>query len=218
MEQRRVDDVAVADHPANVGGGPVHLTRLDAVEVPHRPFEGNQVAAVVAHHALGPPGGARGVEDVERVGGRDRHAIVHRVRRYNRLVARLGPVEVAASNQRRLLLWALQDEAGVGLVRREPDCLVEQRLVLDDAAGLEPAARRQDHLRLGVVDAGCELVGREAAEHHGVHRADARAGEHGDHRLWHHRHIEQDTVALLDAKAAQDRGQRPGFRPEARDR
>ena len=80
VEQRRVDDVAVADHPADVGGGPVHLPRLDAVEVPHRPFERNQVAAVVAHHALGPPGGARGVEDVERVGGRDRHAIVPRAR------------------------------------------------------------------------------------------------------------------------------------------
>ena len=127
------------------------------------------------------------------------------------MVARLGPVEIAASNHCGLLLWALQDEAGVGLVRRESDCLVEQRLVLDDAAGLEPAARRQDHLRLGVVDASCELVGREAAEHHGVHRADARAGEHGDRRLWHHRHIEQDSVALLDAEATQDHGQDLGF-------
>ena len=75
VEQRRIDDVAVADNPANVGGGPVHLTWLDAVQVPHRPFEGNQMAAVVAHHALGSPGGARCVEDIERVGGRDRDTV-----------------------------------------------------------------------------------------------------------------------------------------------
>ena len=44
-----------------------------------------------------------------------------------------------------------------------------------------------------------------------MHRADPRAGEHGDRRLWHHRHIEQDSVALLDAKATQDFGQDLGF-------
>ena len=92
-----------------------------------------------------------------------------------------------------------------------PDCFVEQRLVLDDAAGLKPAARRQDHFRLGVVDPSCELVGRETTEHHRVHRADARTGEHGDRRLWYHRHIEEDSVALLDAEVAQDRGQDLGF-------
>ena len=96
-------------------------------------------------------------------------------------------------------------------MRREPDRLVEQWLVLDDAAGLEPAARRQDHLRLGVVDAGRELVRRETAEHHRVHRANARTGEHADRRLRHHRHIEHDTVALLDAEVAQDPSQYLGL-------
>ncbi len=33
--------------------------------------------------------------------------------------------------------------------------------------------------------------------------ADARAGEHGEHRLRHHRHIEDDHVALADAEVAQ---------------
>ncbi len=53
MEQRRVDDVAVADHPADVGAAPEHLARLDAVEIEHRPFQRNQMPAIVAHHALG---------------------------------------------------------------------------------------------------------------------------------------------------------------------
>src|SRR3546814_6451648 len=39
MEQRRVDDIGVTDHPADVRGRPVDLARLDAVDVAHRPFE-----------------------------------------------------------------------------------------------------------------------------------------------------------------------------------
>ena len=89
-----------------------------------------------------------------------------------------------------------------GLCRDKLDRLVEQRLVRDDAAGLDAAARRQDDLRLAVVDAGRELLGREAAEHHRMNRADARAGEHRDHRLRHHRHVEDDAVALGDAEVA----------------
>jgi hypothetical protein len=77
-------------------------------------------------------------------------------------------------------LRALQDEAGVGLV--PPPCRwpVEQRLVGDDAAGLDAAGGRDDELRPGIVDARGQFAGREAAEHHRVHRADARAGQHGD--------------------------------------
>ena len=89
----------------------------------------------------------------------------------------------------------------------EPDRLVEQRLVFDDAAGLEAAARGQDHFRLGIVDAGRQLVRREAAEHHGMHRADARAREHGDHRFRHHGHVENDAIALSDAEVSQDGGE-----------
>src|SRR5262249_18844716 len=121
------------------------------------------------------------------------------------LGAQLRPVGVGAGTERGLLLRALQDEAGVGLVAGERDRLVEQRLVFDDAADLEAAARRQDELRLGVVDAGRELVRGEAAEHDRVYRADARASEHGDHRFRHHGHIEDEAIARRDAEIAQDR-------------
>ena len=65
-------------------------------------------------------------------------------------------------------------------------------------------------LRLRVVDPGRELVRREAAEHHRVHRAEPRAREHRDHGLRHHRHVDEDSVAAPDAL----RGERAG---EARD-
>ena len=58
-----------------------------------------------------------------------------------RVVAHFRPIAVAALDQRRLRLRPLQDQTGVGLVLRQRDRLVEQRLVMDDAAGFEPAAR-----------------------------------------------------------------------------
>ena len=52
-----------------------------------------------------------------------------------------------------------------------------------------------------------EAVGREAAEHHRMHRADARAGQHGVGRLGDHRQVDGDAVALLDAVRLQHVGE-----------
>ena len=41
-----------------------------------------------------------------------------------------------------------------------------------------------------------------------VHRADPRAGQHRDHGFRHHRHIEDDAVALDDAEILHDGGKR----------
>ena len=202
MDQRRIDDVGVADHPADVGGAPPDLARLDAVEIVHRPFQRDQVPAIVAHHALGDAGRARGVENVERIGGGDRHAFA-RLGVFDRVLPGFAPVVVAARRHRRLALRALQDEAGAELVFRQRDRLIEQRLVRHDAVDLDAAGRGEDHLGLGVVDAGGEFLGGKAAEHHRMNGADARAGEHGEHRLRHHRHIEDDAVAFADAEVAQ---------------
>ena len=130
VKQRRVDDVRMADHPADVGRRPVHLARLDAVEILHRPLQRDHVAAVVAHHALGPAGGARRVENVERIGRRDRHAVVGRAGVNERVVAHRRPVVVAALDQCRPRLRPLQDQARGRLVRGELNRLVEQRLVM----------------------------------------------------------------------------------------
>ena len=133
----------------------------------------------------------------------------------DRVLPGFAPVVVAAFRQRRLALRALQDEAGRRLVLGELDRLVEQRLVGNDAGALDAAAGREDDLRLGVVDAGGELLGGETAEHHRMDGADARAGEHGDHRLRHHRHIEDDAVALGDAEVAQHGAEQLHLRQQA---
>src|SRR6267154_701661 len=50
---------------------------VGAVKILHRPLQRDHVAAVVADHALRDAGGARGVEDIERIGGADRHRFEH---------------------------------------------------------------------------------------------------------------------------------------------
>ena len=199
MNQRPVDDVAVADDPADVGAAPPDLAGLDAVEIEHRPFQRDQMPAIVAHDALGNSGGARGVENVERIGRQHRRAR-RSLAGIERGAAQRRPVVIAAGREFASLLRPLQDDAALRLDARKPDRLVEQRLVLHDAAGLDAAACRKDQFRFGVLDPGREFFRGEAAEHHRMHRADARAGQHREHRFRHQRHVEDDAVALGDAE------------------
>ena len=80
-------------------------------------------------------------------------------------------------------------------------------LSCDDLAAAPAAVGGDDELGLAVVDAVRDRLGAEAAEDHRVHRADARAGEHGDGGLGDHRHVDRDAVALLDAEVLEDVGE-----------
>ena len=68
-DQRAVDDVAVAHHPADVAGGEIGLARLAFEDVLHAGGQRHGVATGVALHALRFAGGAAGVERVADVGG-----------------------------------------------------------------------------------------------------------------------------------------------------
>ena len=94
MNERAVHDVRMADHPADVRRRPEHLARLHAVDVLHRPVERDEVSPVVAHDALGLPGRSGRVQDVERIGRRNRDAVVP-------LRAREGvvPFDIASRDQ-----------------------------------------------------------------------------------------------------------------------
>ena len=56
-----------------------------------------------------------------------------------------------------------------------------------------------DGNRLGIGDALVQALGREAAEHDRVDRADARACLHGNYRFDAHRHVDHYAVAFFDA-------------------
>ena len=76
-----------------------------------------------------------------------------------------------------------------------------------DLAAADALVRGDDELRARVLDAAREAVRREAAEHHRVHGADARARQHGVGGLRDHRQVDRYAVALLDAMRLQDVGE-----------
>ena len=84
--------------------------------------------------------------------------------------------------------------------------LVDDRLIFDDSGRLDAAGRRDDQRGSRVVDAGGELARSEAAEDDGVHGAEPRAGQHGNDCFGHHRHIDDDAVAFLDAQGCEAAG------------
>ena len=75
------------------------------------------------------------------------------------------------------------------------------------AAAAQTFVGGDDDLRLAILDAAGERFRREAAEHHGVDRADARAGEDGVGGFRNHRQVDGDAVALLDVAVAQHVGE-----------
>ena len=74
VQQRAVNDVGVADDPADVGRGPIHFARIHSVNIFHRPVQRDGMTAVVANDALWLASRPRGVEQVEGVGCRNGYA------------------------------------------------------------------------------------------------------------------------------------------------
>ena len=98
------------------------------------------------------------------------------------------------------------DDEGVLDRRGRRQGVVDGRLERRRLAAPPAAVGGDDELRLRVVDAVAQRLGREPAEDDGVRRADARAGEHGDGQLGDHRHVDGDPVAGLDAQLEQGVG------------
>jgi hypothetical protein len=204
--QRAVDDVGVPGHPADVRGAPVDVgLRLEVEDRPVGVGGLGEVAAGGVQDALRLAGGAGGVHHVERVLG------VERLRRVlggggaDRVVpphvhVLVPPHVLAGTTDHQHLLHRV---TGVG---GDLAGLVDGRLQGRRSAAPVAAVGGDHHLGLAVLDPGGERLGREAAEHDRVRRADAGAGEHRHDRLGDHRHVDRDPVAGGHAQ----RGQRVG--------
>nr|GBO98261.1 hypothetical protein RVX_3300 [Nitratidesulfovibrio sp. HK-II] len=203
--QRAVHDVAVPGDPADVGGAPVHVV---VMQVEH-PLGGvgrvGKVAAGGVHHALGLAGGTAGVQDEQHV------LAVHLGARAGGIKGAVGhhlvPPQVAAFAHGAARVRAVDHHhlfhAGAVL-----QGLVHVDLERDGPARAQHGVRRDHHPGLAVLDAVLQADGREPGENYGMHRPDARAGQHGHGQLGNHGHVQRNAVALLHAKVAQH-GRKP---------
>ncbi len=197
--QRAVGDVAVPGHPAHVGGAPVDVgLGLEVEDRPVRPGGLGEVAARGVQDALGPAGGAGGVEQEQRLLGGEGLRLMG----VGLGVDDVGPPDVAALGPVDVLPGALDhdDARDVGAAGQG---LVEDRLEAARGAAAVAAVRGDHDLGLRVGDPVDERLGGEAAEHHRVRRAEAGAGQHRDHGLGDHRQVDADPVAGLDAERGQ---------------
>ena len=200
--ERSVDDVAVAGHPADIGGAPIDVAVvvIENILVRHRHVD--VVAAGGVQHALRLTGRARGVENEQRI--LRVHVLARTLRRHH--LGGLVVPDVAhgihvdrragAAHHDHMIDAADLGDGGIGIG-------LERHL----ATAAHAFIRRDHAVRLAVGDAPGERIGREAAEHHGVDGADARTGQHGIGRLRDHRHVDRDPVALHDVAVAQDVGE-----------
>ena len=200
--ERTVDDIGVAGDPADIGRAPIDVAVVIVEHILMRHRGEHEIAARGVQHALGLSRRARSVEDEERI------LRAHLLGRT--VVADLGELlvepEVAARRPRHLAAGAadhehlldaahlLQGLVGIGLERNL-------------AAAAQAFVGRDQEARLAVLDAAGERVRREAAEHHRMDGADARAGEHGVSRFRDHRQVDGDPVAALDAVRLQHIGE-----------
>ena len=118
------------------------------------------------------------------------------------LVARRHELDLAAG--------APIDEHVAHGMPRTRERFVDDRLERQGLAAAHLLVGGDDEHRAGVGDAVAQALRREAAEHHRVRRADARAGLHRDHALDRHRHVDDDAVALDQAARLQRVGEPAG--------
>ena len=193
------------DRPADVGGGEHHLPRPDVEDRAHGQRHGHRVPADIALHALGLAGGAGGVEQIAGLVGfqpGDRHL------RALETLAQGCVVEVPAlaHGQVRVQAAAHHQHVRRGVLGFLAGG-IDHGLVGDDLAAAHAGVGADQQRRPGIVDAQRQVVRGEAAEHHRMHRADARAGQDREHRLGHVRHVDDHAVALAHAQLAEDRGE-----------
>jgi hypothetical protein len=173
--ERAVDDVGVTGDPADVGGAPVDLAVLVVEGVLVRHGGEDQVAAGGVQHALRLAGGARGVEDEQRVlasiGSGSQTASAHRP--WPRGTRCRGP----RSRRPRRRCGARRCRYRRSGTPRAP-CRRSSSAARCPPRTLSSAVIMQRHSES--LDAVAQRIRREAAEDDGVHGADAGAGEHGD--------------------------------------
>jgi hypothetical protein len=197
----------VARDPADVGGAPVDVRLgLQVEDVVVRRRHADEVAARRVDDALrlrGRPGRVHEEEEVLRVHWLGRTGL--------RVVGDVEVVQphVAAVGHRHLVARAPHDEAAPD-ARRGGHGLVGGALERHRRAAPPGLVLRDEHLAAHVVHPIGQRVRREAAEHDGVRRAEAGAGEHRRRQLGDHPEVDRHRRPLGDPQLLEGVGEANG--------
>ncbi|MEA2515644.1 MAG: hypothetical protein QOJ59_5133 [Thermomicrobiales bacterium] len=200
-EERRVHDIAVPDDPADVGGRPPNVRRLQSVTPLAGPLNPDLIAAMNVNGEL---------RFGRRAGGRQdegRFVRLHHLMR-RRLPTPTGDERFPLDRSPRQCSGTFTTLQHDHMLDRR--CWIIERLG-DDAAqrDLTPLAqceiRRQEDPRLRQPQPLGERPAAEASKDDQVDRADPRRRQHRHDRFGHRRHVDPDAIASLDAETAQRR-------------
>ncbi len=194
IRQRPVDDVAVPGDPTDVRGAPVQVGV--GLEVEHRPMgvrHLGQVAARRVQDSLRLAGGARGVHDVQRVLRVEELALVLG----GLLLDDVVPPHVTAVCPVDVLTRTADHQHGRD-IRTALQGVVDRGLQRGGGPAAVTAVGGDHHVGVAIQDPVGQGLAGEPPEHHGVRGAQPGAGQHRDHRLRDHRHVDGDPVTGLD--------------------
>ncbi|CCJ99693.1 hypothetical protein BN130_2403 [Cronobacter malonaticus 507] len=198
--ERPVEQIAVASHPAHIGGAPVDIARMVVKGVEECGRCVNQIAAGSMQHAFRFTGRARGVENKQRIFGVHLDGLMMRAGFLHQLappeIASFMPFDVSAGAFQYHNMFHAGD---AGVFQRVIDVFLQR----NGTSGSHAFIGGDNETRAGVDNASGDGLRRKAAENNRVHRANAGAGEHRDGGFRHHRHIDSDHIAFLNAKRGQ---------------
>ena len=199
--QRGIDDVAVADHPADVRGRPPRV----ALAKPEHPVahrgDVDGIPAMGVDGELRLRGRAGGREDERRV---LRGRVLDGARLPLPCPEEVVPRQLAVP-RRAGRVRPPQDDDALDVARPGIDGVVDDREEVDVLALAVGDVRRQDEARAARPDPLAQRAGAEAGEDDAVDRPDPDGREHRDDRLGRSRHVDRQAVALADPEAAQAR-------------
>ena len=155
-------------------------------------------AAVAVHDRLGQAGGARGVDDPQRMVER------HRLEGERRRGSARSSAQPIAVGPRALRGGAeARDPHGGAQPGQAGGDLPHHLDPVEDLAVVAVAVDRDEHLRLDLAEPVDHARRAEVRRAGGPDRAEARRGEEGDQRLGDVRHVRGDPVAPADAEPDQ---------------
>ena len=194
--QRAVGNVGVSGDPADVGRAPEDVFWTDVEGPLHGGVGPGDVTAGAVLNALGFAGGARRIQNEQRVLGVDRHGITGGGLTGKRLCEGLVPAghHVARAGCAFIHQHALDVFAAAQRERFIHNCLERQ---LTSAPHLEVGG---DHAYgAHVNDAVLQGPGGKPAKYHAVGDAQTGAGLHGNNAFNAHGHVDDDAITFLNA-------------------